>query len=174
MPPSLNCSSGATFDPFKKLPGFRQSQFEAIDRPALKPLPSTPYEYAAWKQARVPIDYHIEVERHDYAVPHHLVKRTTRCSCDGSHHRVLSIRANAVACHRRVNHPGRHTTITAHMPEQHRHLAQFSPERLQRWAAKIGPETAALITQVLAERPHPEQGYRACLGILPAGQKLRR
>ena len=151
--------------PFKKLPGSRQSQFEAIDRPALKPLPSTPYEYAAWKQARVPIDYHIEVERHDYAVPHHLVKRQLDVRVTASTIECFH-QGQRVACHRRVNQPGRHTTITAHMPEQHRHLAQFSPERLQRWAAKIGPETAALITQVLAERPHPEQGYRACLGIL--------
>ena len=151
--------------PFKQLPGSRQSQFEAIDRPALKPLPSTPYEYAAWKQARVHIDYHIEVERHYYSVPQHLVKRQLDVRVTASTIECFH-QGQRVACHRRVKQPGRHTTITAHMPEQHRHLAQFSPERLQRWAAKIGPETAALITPVLAERPHPEQGYRACLGIL--------
>lgn len=151
--------------PFKKLPGSRQSQFEAIDQPALKPLPSTAYEYAEWKQARVHIDYHIEVQRHYYSVPHRLIKRQldvriTASTIECFHH------GQRVACHRRVNQPGRHTTVTAHMPERHRHHAQFSPERLQRWAARIGPETAALITQVLRERPHPEQGYRACLGIL--------
>ena len=150
---------------FKKLPGSRQSQFEAIDRPALKPLPSTLYEYAEWKQARVHIDYHIEVMRHYYSVPHTLIKRQlnvriTAATIECFHH------GQRVAAHRRSHQPGRHTTVTEHMPEQHRHHAQFSPERLQRWAANIGAETAALITQVLSERPHPEQGYRACLGIL--------
>jgi len=151
--------------PFKKLPGSRQSQFEAIDRPALKPLPNTPYEYAEWQQARVHIDYHVEVQRHYYSVPHNLIKRLldvriTASTIECFHH------GQRVACHKRVNQPGQHTTVPEHMPEHHRHHAQFSPERLQRWAAKTGPETAALITQVLRQRPHPEQGYRACLGIL--------
>jgi len=151
--------------PFKKLPGSRRSQFEAIDRPALKLLPMTPYEYAEWKRARVHIDYHIEVERHYYSVPHHLIKRqldvrTTVSTIECFH------KGQRVACHRRSHQSGRHTTVTEHMPEQHRRHAQFSPERLQRWAANIGAETAALITHVMSERPHPEQGYRACLGIL--------
>ncbi len=151
--------------PFKKLPGSRLSQFDAIDRPALKPLPVSPYEFAEWKKARVHIDYHIEVERHYYSVPHHLIKRQldvrfTATTVECFHH------GERVACHRRDDTPGRHTTVPAHMPERHRHHAQFSPERLQQWATKIGPETAALITRVIAERPHPEQGYRACLGIL--------
>jgi transposase len=34
------------------------------------------------------------------------------------------------------------------------------------WATTIGPQTAALVTAILADRPHPEQGYRSCLGIL--------
>ena len=114
--------------PCKQLPGSRQSQFEAIDRPALKPLPSTPYEYAAWKQARVHIDYHIEVERHYYSVPQHLVKRQLDVRVTASTIECFH-QGQRVACHRRVKQPGRHTTITAHMPEQHRHLAQFSPER---------------------------------------------
>ena len=151
--------------PFKKLPGSRLSQFEAVDRPALMALPMTPYEYAEWKQARVHIDYHIEVMRHYYSVPHTLIKRQldvrmTAATVECFHH------GQRVACHRRSHQPGRHTTVTSHMPEQHRHHAQFSPERLQRWAANIGAETAALITRVINERPHPEQGYRACLGIL--------
>lgn len=151
--------------PFKKLPGSRQSQFETIDRPALKPLPASPYEYAEWKKARVHVDYHIEVARHYYSVPHRLIKRqldvritarTIECFHQGQR----------VACHPRVEQPGRHTTCAEHMPEKHRHLVQFSPERLQRWAANIGTHTEDLITHILRERPHPEQGYRACLGIL--------
>ena len=150
---------------FKKLPGSRQSQFEAIDQPVLKPLPATAYEYAEWKKARVHIDYHIEVQRHYYSVPHRFIKRQLDVRIT-PHTIECFHKGQRVACHRRVNQPGRHTTLSEHMPEKHRHHAQFSPERLQRWATNIGPDTAALITHVLNERPHPEQGYRTCLGIL--------
>ncbi|MDP6951909.1 MAG: IS21 family transposase, partial [Alphaproteobacteria bacterium] len=106
--------------PFKKLPGSRLSQFEAIDRPALKPLPATAYEYAEWKQARVHVDYHIEVQRHYYSVPHHLIKRQidvriTAAAIECFH------KGQRVACHRRDDTPGRHTTVPEHMPENHRH-----------------------------------------------------
>ena len=50
--------------PFRKLPGSRRSQFEQLDRPALRPLPASPYVFAEWKTARVHIDYHVEVDRH--------------------------------------------------------------------------------------------------------------
>ena len=61
--------------PFKKLPGSRQELFETLDRPALRPLPPQPYEYAEWKLARVNIDYHVEVEGHYYSVPYTLVRQ---------------------------------------------------------------------------------------------------
>jgi len=59
---------------FKKLPGTRKSQFDMIDKPALKPLPTSAYQYVEIKAARVHIDYHIEYDKHYYSVPHHLVK----------------------------------------------------------------------------------------------------
>lgn len=59
--------------PFKRLPGSRQSAFETLDRPALKPLPPTRYEFAEWKRAVVGIDYHVELGRHYYSVPYRYV-----------------------------------------------------------------------------------------------------
>jgi len=61
--------------PFKKLPGSRRSQFEALDQPALRPLPAQAYEYAEWRKARVSLDYHVEVEKHYYSVPHSLLRQ---------------------------------------------------------------------------------------------------
>ena len=109
---------------FKKLPGSRHSQFEAIDRPALKPLPATPYEYAEWKKARVHVDYHIEVERHYYSVPYHLIKRQLDVRITA---RTIECfhRGQRVACHRRVHQPGRHTTRPEHMPEKHLSLQKY-------------------------------------------------
>ena len=151
--------------PFKKLPGSRRTHFEQVDRPALRPLPAAPYVYAEWKKARVHIDYHVEVDGHYYSVPHALIKkqldvRITRSTLE------CFYRGNRVASHRRSHDKGRHTTVSEHMPEAHRQAGAWSPERLARWAAKIGPATEQLIRNVLTTRRHPQQAYRSCLGIL--------
>jgi transposase len=155
--------------PFKKLPDSRRHWFETLERSALRPLPVEPYELARWKKARVNIDYHIEVERHYYSVPYLLVRqevdvRLTAATVEVFHHR------QRVASHRRDSRPGRYTTVTAHMPKAHREYAEWTPERLVRWADQTGPSTAALVERILATRPHPQQGYRSCLGILRLGQ----
>ena len=154
---------------FKKLPGTRQQWFETLERPALRPLPAEPYEFARWKKARVNIDYHIDVERHYYSVPYLLVRqevdvRLTAATVEVFHHR------QRVASHRRDPRPGRYTTVAAHMPKAHREYAEWTPARLVRWAEQTGPSTAALVERILATRPHPQQGYRSCLGILRLGQ----
>lgn len=155
--------------PFKKLPGSRRAHFERLDQPALQPLPVEPYVYAEWKKARVHIDYHVEVAGHYYSVPHALIKkqldvRITRHTIECFH------RDNRVASHQRSYHKGRHTTVSAHMPESHRRMGDWSPERLSCWAAKTGPATEKLILSVLTSRKHPQQAYRSCLGILRLGK----
>ena len=152
--------------PFRKLPGSRRSAFESIDRPALRALRAEPYVFAQWKKVRVHVDYHIELERHYYSVPHTLVGRQLHARYT---ERTVELfhRGQRVASHLRAHLPGRHTTVSEHMPEKHRRFAkQWSPERFSRWAETIGPATAALITEVLHARRHPEQSYRSCLGIL--------
>jgi transposase len=151
--------------PFQKMPGSRQSMFESIDRPALKPLPAQTYQYAQWKKATVNVDYHVEVARHYYSVPHTLIKKridvritdtTVECFYKGKR----------VASHIRSHHKARHSTVKEHMPKSHQKWAQWTPDRFTRWAAKIGPHTARMIERILNSRPHPQQGFRSCLGIL--------
>ena len=147
--------------PFRKLPGSRHTLFEQLDKPALRPLPIEPYVYAEWKQVRVHIDYHVEVRGHYYSVPYALVKKQLDVRI--TRHTIECFRrGQRVASHRRSSHKGRHTTITAHMPEAHRQAGEWSPQRLERWAATIGPATAQLILKVLAARQHPQQAYRSC------------
>jgi transposase len=52
------------------------------------------------------------------------------------------------------------------MPSSHRRYADWTPDRFRRWAASIGPHTQGLSIAILANRPHPEQGFRTCLGVL--------
>lgn len=154
--------------PFNKLAGSRRQLFEALDRPALKPLPVTPYVYAEWKKARVHIDYHVEVEDHDYSVPYPLIKRPLEVRFT-THTVACFHQGKRVASHRRSYQKGHPTTLTEHLPKAHRQYQDGSPERFVCWAEKAGPATAKLITTVLASRRHPQQAYRSCLGILRLG-----
>ena len=155
--------------PFKKLPGSRQSCFEELDRPALKPLPLVPYELSRWKKAMVHLDYHVEVEGHYYSVPYRLVKKQVEIRYTARTVECL-YRGERVASHLRDDRRGRHTTIKEHMPPKHRHYLEWTPERFIRWAAQIGPETVRLTETLLVNRAHPQQAYRSLLGILRLGK----
>jgi transposase len=156
--------------PFKKLDGCRRSLFEEIDRPAMRPLPPRPYEYATWKLAAVNVDYHVEVERHYYSVPYQLVGERCDVRISASTIEIFH-RGRRVASHLRSAAHGHHTTDAAHMPAAHRRYAEWTPGRIVRWAEQTGPGTAALAAEILRSRPHPEQGFRSCLGILRLGRR---
>ena len=150
---------------FKKLPGSRASQFAAIDQPALRGLPTVAYQYAEWSKARVHIDYHLEVARGYYSVPYALIGREltvrlTERTVELFHH------GERVASHARLRAQTRYSTQAEHMPIAHREFAQWTPDRLIRWAQSIGVVTAAFIERILVARRHPQQGFRAALGIL--------
>ena len=156
--------------PFKKLDGCRRSLFEELDRPAMRPLPARPYEYATWKLATVNVDYHVEVERHYYSVPYQLVGEHVDVRVSATTIEVF-FRGRRVASHLRSTRHGHHTTDAAHMPAAHRRYAEWTPGRIVRWAEQTGPATAALAAEILRSRPHPEQGFRSCLGILRLGRR---
>lgn len=155
--------------PFKKLPGSRRQAFEALDQPALRPLPETPYEFAEWLKARVNIDYHIEVLGHYYSVPYQLLKqqlgvRLTATTVECFH------KDKRVASHPRSALKGRHSTLAEHMPKAHQEYAGWDAKRLIGWAATAGADTAALVEKILASRAHPQQGFRAALGLMRLGK----
>jgi len=151
----------------------RRDLFEQLDGPALQPLPASPYEYADWLERRVGLDYHVEVEKHYYSVPHQLLKKTLWVRITARTVEVFHD-GQRVASHVRTSGNRKHTTVAEHMPASHRRYAGMTPSELRRRAEKIGPNTAALVDLILRAKPHPEQGFRACLGIVrlarPHGQ----
>ena len=151
--------------PFKKLPGSRVSTFKAIDLPVMKPLPAKRYEYADWLTPKVYIDYHVEADHHWYSVPHQLVGQVLDVRMTASTVECF-FKGRRVAAHVRSHLRGKHTTLPEHMPESHRRHMQWTPGRLLNWGQKIGPGTRAVVQWQLENRPHPEQGYRSCLGLL--------
>ncbi len=155
--------------PFKVLEGSRTSFFETIDKPALKQLPVETYEYAEWKKARVNIDYHIEVDGHYYSVPYQLVSQELDVRITSATIECL-YKSNRVASHKRSDEQGKHTTISEHMPKAHQEYAQWTPQRLVSWAAKSGEHVSLLAEKILAQRLHPQQGFRSVLGIMRLGK----
>lgn len=152
--------------PFQKLPGSRAVLFAKLDRPALLPLPATRYELASWRQAKVNIDYHIQVDWHNYSVPYRLTHQTVEVRLS---ERTVEIfhRSRRVALHQRRHQRGGFTTDPAHRPKSHQCHLEWTPTRLIGWAHKeVGPQCAAAVTYILEHKPHPEMGYRSCLGLI--------
>jgi transposase/DNA replication protein DnaC len=154
--------------PFKKLPGSRQHLCDPRERPTLKPWPAASYEYAEWKKVRVNSAYHVEVAGHYYSVPYQLVKQQVEVRLTG-HCVECFYKGQRVSRHRRSPQKGRHTTLPEHMPKAHQRSLDWPPERLVRWAQQTGPATAQVGATILASRPHPQQGFRSCLGSMRLG-----
>jgi transposase len=156
---------------FTRLPYSRRELFERVEREALRPLPSEPFMLKSTTMATVGSNYHVELreDRHYYSVPHQLRRRDppTRVKIVWDD-RVVSVYWDnvRVAQHRRERTPNGYTTLAEHMPNTHRFLAEWSPERFLSWAAKMGPETTELIGKVLEAAAYPPQAFRSCQGIL--------
>ena len=151
--------------PIRRLGVTRRHLLEALDRPVLKPLPVEPYVFAEWRIRRVGIDYHVDVERHYYSVPHRFAKEQVEARVTARTVEIF-VKGERVAAHMRGSGNGKHTTVPEHMPASHRRYAGWTIERIRRDAAMIGTSAAALCELILTERSHPEQGFRACLGIV--------
>ncbi len=143
----------------------RADLFATLDRPHLQALPSEPYIFARWKRARVAPDYHVEVDSSWYSVPFGLIKQEVDVRIAGQTVEIFH-RGHRVASHART--PGRrsHVTVADHMPSAHRRFGEWTPARMLAQATKIGPSVTAFCEMVMADRPHPEQGFRTCLGVL--------
>jgi transposase len=143
----------------------RRALYEQLDRPALRELPPTRYEYVTWKRCRVNVDYHVEIEKHFYSVPFRLLREEVEARITAKTVEIFH-RDKLVATHLRSLRPHHPTTLAEHMPSSHRRYRDWTHERILREAATIGDDTAALVEIILRSRPHPEQGFRSCIGIL--------
>ena len=154
----------------KMLSATRRDLFEQLDGPALSPLPQSRYHFGSWHSAKVNIDYHIAVEKHFYSVPHHLVGEQVDVRLTSAMVEILH-KNRRIASHIRSYKEGGFTTNPDHRPKSHRKYLEWTPSRIISWAATKGPNTAALVEKILASKPHPEMGYRSCLGIIRLADK---
>jgi transposase len=152
--------------PFQKLEGCRQSAFESIDRPAMRPLPATRYELADWKDAKVSIDYHVEYDGRLYSVPHAMIGTEVEVRATAMTVEILHGGQRVVAHRRSYGRKGTAVTLDAHRPKSHRDYGAWPPSRIISWAASIGPSVGSVVERILADKPHPEQGYRSCMALI--------
>jgi len=148
----------------------RRELFEQLDQPLLKPLPQERFSHGDWKHAKVNIDYHVEVDKHYYSVPHALVHEKVEIRFTATTVEIFHD-GRRLTSHARSDLRGRHTTKDEHMPKSHQQHLEWTPSRLISWGTSIGPSTGKLVAAILDERRHPEQGYRSCLGILRLGKR---
>jgi len=149
---------------FRKLPGTRLELYQKLDRPALQPLPPQAYEFAEWKKDRVRLDYHVEVDGHYYSVPYQLAQQPVEIRYTATLVEVI-YHGKRVAAHARSgNKPGT-TTEASHQPKSHQRYREWTPTRLLEWAEVVGPFTRRLVEAMLINKPHPEAGYRAAMGL---------
>jgi len=154
--------------PARQMRGFGSSRaelFAEVDKPKLTELPDQPYRFARWKRCRVAPDYHVEIDGHWYSTPYRLIRELVDARIDD---RTVEIFHNGqrIASHARAPNRRGHTTIADHMPSAHRRYGKWTPAGVIAAGERIGPSTAAFFEAVIAARPHPEQGFRTCLGIL--------
>jgi transposase len=156
--------------PFRKLAGSRAELYRSIDLPALQPLPLQPFVFAEWKKARVNLDYHIELGGHYYSTPYQLVgKEVETRSTQGTVE--IFYQGKRVASHVRSSQPHTASTNAGHRPKSHQQYLEWTPSRIIEWAGKTGPFTARLVESIVAEKPHPEMGYRSALGVIRLGRQ---
>lgn len=149
----------------------RRELYEELDRPALRPLPAEPFEPAEWLSVRVNVDYHVVYNKHYYSVPFRHIRKRVELRATSRTVEIF-LQGERIASHVRDDTAYRYTTLSEHMPAAHRAVLDWNPQRFVRWAARLGPAVSEMVDRIMAGRPHPEQGYRACLGLMRLGSRF--
>ncbi len=159
--PLLNALNSKTM---RHLGVSRKELFEKYEKPVLRSLPDYMYELAEWKHAKVNIDYHVEFERHYYSVPHKHIHEKVEIRSTRSMVEIFYL-GKRIAIHPRAYSIGKHSTISEHMPLSHKEQKEWTPDRMLNWAKTVGTEVEVFIELLLDKYEHPQQGFRAALGI---------
>jgi transposase len=142
-----------------------------VDYPAMRSLPLDRYVFTEWKKVRVNIDYHVEVDERYYSVPYTLLGKQLD-ACFSEYVVEVLHKGERVASHARLPANGkRYSTLTAHMPKGHQEMAEWTPERIVNWATTVGENTSKLVDALIKRKPHPQQAFRAAMGIIRLGKR---
>jgi transposase len=155
---------------FKERPGSRESVFEALDKPALRPLPKDVFEPFETKPVKsVPDDYHVKYDGFYYSVPYTYYKRPVEIHVYPRRIEVFNAELERIAIHARRFTGKRYVTLEEHMPANHKAILAFRTRDgsdYRKIALSVGENTAKYIDALLTSGPIEEQYYKSCSGIL--------
>lgn len=156
---------------FQKLPGSRASQFEALEKPILKPLPQTAYVYAEWETKRLGRDYHFGLDGHHYSAPYTFSGKKLDIRYTQN---IIEVyyRNKRIASHKRSYQKGEYTTLIEHMPKSHQEYAKWTPPVIIKAMEDNGEASGLLAAKIISERK--QQGFRSCLGIIRLAESYGR
>ncbi|RYZ53978.1 MAG: IS21 family transposase [Sphingobacteriales bacterium] len=151
----------------------RRQLFEEVERAALMPLPALRYHCKKQHLATVAKNGHVGLseDKHYYSVPYRYIGRKVKLLYTGMEVEIF-YNYERIAVHKRARRPHQYTTDAAHLASTHRFVADWSPEYFTEWGHRIAEEVGRYLEGVLRTRPHPEQAYKACVGILSLAKKV--
>jgi transposase len=159
--------------PFKARDYSRRSQFEEIERAALRPLPTYPYEFKQLAMVTVMKNGHacLHVDKHYYSVPYRFIGKKVKILYTSTRVEIYH-RYERIATHNRHYRKYHYTTLNEHLASSHRYLSEWTPEKFLEQAREVHEDVATYLTLVIENKQHPEQAYKSCSGILSLVRKV--
>lgn len=157
--------------PFTVREGSRRSVFEDLDKPLLRPLPSEHFTFEEWKKVKVHIDYHVQIDYNKYSVPYVLAGQKLTARITGATVELFNGEKRVASHMRELTGRNRYSTHVKHMPENHVKHLKMTPDKIMRWAVRVGSHASEMAETILKRREHPAQGYRVILGIMGLSRK---
>lgn len=161
--------------PMQKLKVSRRELFQDIEKNELKALPREKYVIRRFKKLKAQFNYHIYLneDKHYYSVPHRYRRHQLVVIYTDT---IVEIfyKNKRVAFHKRNRTGNKYTTVKEHMPQNHKFVSEWTPERFINWAQDLGDNVKRVIEHILANKKHPEQAYKVCMGILHLEKKYSR
>jgi transposase len=163
-------------EPFQRNEEYsRQSLFDQVEKAELNPLPQSPFVLKQTAELKVQFNYHIFLgrDKHSYSVPYQHINQRVQVVYDTETVEIYA-KGDRIAFHKRSRAQNGHTTIPAHMPENHleylKTQAYTSLDFLTE-AAKIGPNCTNVCEQLLDARQFKEHAFKSCLGLVRLASK---
>ncbi len=156
----------------QKLGTSRKELFLETEVRELQPLNPERYQRKSFAGATVQFNYHVflKEDEHYYSVPFRFKGKKADITYTDRGVEIF-VENERIASHFRDRKKHGYTTSSDHMPPNHKWVSDWSPEKLTLWGARLGQNVEAMVKMILDTRQHPEQGYKACLGLLSLAKK---
>jgi transposase len=151
--------------PFTRRQGSRKGIFDRVEKDALLPLPTCPFDVCKWEMATVQRNYHVSAGGSYYSVPVEYIKQFVKVRITST---TVEIYCNneRIATHPRSTDPHTFVTNTAHMPDNHKAWLSNDIEGLIQAADNIGPATAKVMRYLVESEQNTVKALGLCKRLI--------